>query len=80
MDFTIAVDKDTTPPRKRACINCGRRDLWGAGSRCGYDGHYVSYLGVWGDWCRHWCKDRRAPGDIGVYDEEGVLIESDKNV
>lgn len=23
---------DDTPPRKRACINCGLRDLWGAGS------------------------------------------------
>ena len=27
---------DDTSPRKRACINCGHRDLWGAGSRCGH--------------------------------------------
>jgi len=56
--------------RRRACINCGRRDLWGAGSRCGYDGHYIGYVKEWTDWCRHWCKDKRKPGEIGVYDME----------
>lgn len=61
---------DDSEDRRRACINCGRRDLWGAGSRCGYDGHYIGYVSEWTDWCRHWCKDKRKPGEIGVYDME----------
>lgn len=62
---------DDTPPRKRACINCGLRDLWGAGSRCGHDGHYIGYVDTWDDWCKHWRKDRRPPGTIGVY-QDGI--------
>ena len=62
----IAVT-DLQPQRKRACINCGLRDLWDAGSRCGIDGHYISYCDTWDDWCRHWRKDKRET--IGVYIE-----------
>ena len=67
--FKIVVDHDPTPPRNRACINCGLRDLWGYGSRCRRDGHYISDLFVFDDWCRHWHKDKREPGEIGVYDD-----------
>ena len=54
-------------PRERMCINCGRRDLWDYGSRCGYDGHYIGYLETWDEWCRHWKKDKRKPGEIVFY-------------
>lgn len=68
----IVAYYDETPPRNRACINCGLRDLWDAGSRCGYDGHYIGYIDTWDAWCRHWCKDRR--DGIGVYiDKEGEI-------
>ena len=62
--------RNQEPDRKRACINCGRRDLWGVGSRCGYDGHYIGYLSTWDSWCRHWCKDKRPLGEIGIYTED----------
>ena len=68
--FKIVVDKETGPERKRACINCGRRDLCGAGSRCRFDGHYIRYADTWDEWCRHWCKDKRTLGEIGVCDHE----------
>ena len=58
---------DTNDKRERLCINCGRRNLWGAGSRCEYDGHYIGYCGVWEEWCRHWTKDKRKLGEIKVY-------------
>ena len=67
----ISVDAtmDRQPDRKRACINCGRRVLWKAGSYCGYDEHYIGYCSMWDEWCRHWTKDKRPLGEIGVYDE-----------
>lgn len=70
MGISIVADYDPAPFRKRACINCGLRDLWGAGSRCGKDGHYIGYVDTWDDWCKHWRKDRRAPGEIRVFDAE----------
>ena len=60
----IIAYTEETLPRKRACINCGRRDLWGAGSRCGYDGHYIGYLDTWDDWCRHWTKTAKSESAI----------------
>ena len=67
----IVTYTDDEPPRKRACINCGRRSLCGAGSRCGYDRHYIGYCDTWDDWCKHWTKDKRKPGEIDVFDEDG---------
>ena len=52
------------------CADCPFDNVWGAGSRCGHDGHYIGYVDTWDDWCKHWRKDRRAPGEIGVYDSE----------
>lgn len=69
-EINVIEYTDDTLPRKRACINCGRRSLWSAGSRCGYDGHYISYCSTWDEWCRHWTKDERKPGEIDVYDSE----------
>ena len=73
-DVKIIEYTDSEPSRKRACINCGLRDLWGYGSRCGYDGSYISYINTWDGWCRHWKPDERKPGEIGIYDEEGKRI------
>lgn len=70
MGMKIVEYHDDEPPRRRACINCGLRDLLGAGSRCRYDGHYISYLDTWDDWCHHYHKDKRKPGEIGVYHDE----------
>ena len=50
MTETIIAYYDNKALRKRACINCGLRDLWGAGSRCGHDGHYIGYVDTWDDW------------------------------
>ena len=70
-DAKITEYTGVTPPRKHACINCGHRYLCGAGagSRCGYDGHYIGYCNTWDEWCRHWKKDKRKPGEIEVYGE-----------
>lgn len=59
MEFKLVVCSDDCLSRKRACINCGQRSLWGAGSRCERDGHYISYLDTWDEWCCHWRKDKR---------------------
>ena len=67
--LTIVESHDDTPcERQRACINCGLRDLWGAGSRCRHDGHYISYMDLWDTWCRHWHKDKRGLGEVEVYE------------
>lgn len=59
-------------PRERMCINCGRRDLWDYGSRCGYDGHYIGYLETWDEWCRHWKKGQKEAGrDRILHGERG---------
>lgn len=34
------------------------------------DGHYIGYVDTWDDWCKHWRKDRRKPGEIDVYGAE----------
>lgn len=60
---------DSEPPSKRACINCGLRDLWGVGSRCRYNGHYIRYGYERYEWCKHWHKDKREPWEIEVYDD-----------
>ena len=68
----IIAYRDNKALRKRACINCGLRDLCGAGSRCGKDGHYIGYCDTWDDWCKNWRKDRRPLGTIGVY-KDGII-------
>ena len=68
------INAEKTVDRNRACINCGQRDLWDAGSRCGYDGHYIGYCYTWDDWCRHWRQDKRKPGEIDVYDGDGRKV------
>lgn len=54
----------------KRCINCLHRDLWDAGSRCNVSGDYISDCNVWDYRCKHWRKDTRKLGEIGVYVEE----------
>ena len=63
--YKIIEYTDDTPPRKRACINCGHREVYNAGSKCNIDGHYIGYVDTWDDWCRRWCKNKKmeAMGD-----------------
>lgn len=47
--------------RKRCCCNCRRNvrveEHGGVNCYCDVDGHYISYVACFDDWCRHWAKE-----------------------
>lgn len=59
MDYRIEVVIDDSPYElpKRKCINCGNREVYGAGSICKIDGSYIQYADTWDRWCRRWKRN-----------------------
>ena len=62
-EFTLTIDHNPQPERKRVCCNCGNnkriKDSKGhVHCECAIDGHYIGYVACFEHWCNRWRKER----------------------
>ena len=64
MEYTITLDNNPPPDRKRVCCNCGNNkriadESGGISNKCAIDGHYIGYVEYFEGWCNRWRKEAK---------------------